>query len=386
MFHNWIKPQSPFGRMILFASVAMNLNPGDLVEFRQAINARARDSRSDSIDFRRNADNIEYLIPRSTQAAVRSTRRLPSGNYALEIQIKTGPLAGRRTWVYYDLNNPALRLYGSDTAAPAQAAEVIQPEKARSARTLREVAPMEQVRTPEDRLAQMIDQIVKRTSQGPAVQTDGCSQDSSIRLSQAGPARATERAPSADASLPPEIAAYLRPSEMIQSDSPEIIAMARKITEGKSGPVARSRAIYEWVATNIRYDEAVAEKRKANLPEDSRQDALFTLQSRGAVCEGYADLFAALHRAIGIPTRVVIGKSYTTNVSASAADFLIRNGRKLDLDSIPTLHGWNEVYINGRWIPVDSTGADLGPKAIDPYTSSAEAFDLTHKKTESWDR
>ncbi len=370
MFNNRIKPKSPIGQMMLFASVAVNLNPGDLVEFRQSLHGRAQINNGNVAALNRSPSNTKIVIPRNTQAKVRSVKRLSNGSYTLELQIKSGANAGRKARVNYDPSNPTLRR--SNFASSARATKS-------AART---AAPIE-----EDRLGKLIEQIMKNASSGPAVQTATCSSDTPLYMPPTDTVADTVDTSAPDeAPLSDEHAPFLRSSSMIQTDAPEIVEMARKITAGKNGALAKSRAIYEWVATNINYDDKVKDLRTDGIAEDSRQDALFTLQSRNAVCEGYADLFAALHRAIGIPTKMVLGKSNRVNVSANGARFLINNGRKLDLDSIPVYHTWNEVYVNGRWIPVDSTTADLSPTAIDPYTSPAEYFDLTHKKIEVWDR
>jgi transglutaminase-like putative cysteine protease len=62
------------------------------------------------------------------------------------------------------------------------------------------------------------------------------------------------------------------------------------------------------------------------------------LRERRAECQGHAYLFAALARALGMPTRVVNGVVY----SAEHGGFLY--------------HTWNEVWLGGAgWRPVDAT-------------------------------
>ncbi|HEU4645355.1 MAG TPA: transglutaminase-like domain-containing protein, partial [Burkholderiales bacterium] len=64
------------------------------------------------------------------------------------------------------------------------------------------------------------------------------------------------------------------------------------------------------------------------------------LRERRAECQGHAYLFAALARALGLPTRVVNGLVYTPEHHG----FLY--------------HTWNEVWIEGGgWQPVDATFA-----------------------------
>jgi len=56
-------------------------------------------------------------------------------------------------------------------------------------------------------------------------------------------------------------------------------------------------------------------------------------------CTEHAVLLAALARAAGIPARVVIGLVYTSETGRPAFGY----------------HMWNELYVNGRWIPMDAT-------------------------------
>ena len=68
--------------------------------------------------------------------------------------------------------------------------------------------------------------------------------------------------------------------------------------------------------------------------------AVDVLRERRAECQGHAYLFAALARALGLPTRVVNGVVYVPEYGG----FLY--------------HSWNEVWIEGAgWRPVDATFA-----------------------------
>jgi len=115
---------------------------------------------------------------------------------------------------------------------------------------------------------------------------------------------------------------YLLPSDMVQSNDPTLIALAQNITSGKSTDTEKSRAIFEWVAKNIDYNAPLVNS--ANPPLYS---ALQTYQSRVVLCSGYADLSAALHRAVGIEAKVSYGEN----------------------------HAWNEIMLNGTWKSEDPT-------------------------------
>lgn len=115
---------------------------------------------------------------------------------------------------------------------------------------------------------------------------------------------------------------YLLPSWMVQSDNPTLVSLAQTITNGKQSDVEKSRAIFEWVAKNINYNAPLV-----NDPNPPLYSALQTFQTRDVLCSGYADLSAALHRAVGIEAKVVYGEN----------------------------HAWNEIMLNGAWQTEDPT-------------------------------
>lgn len=158
-------------------------------------------------------------------------------------------------------------------------------------------------------------------------------------------------------------------SERIESGDPRIVALANQITEKYDTDAAKSRAIYDWVIKNIKYDASSYFK-----GEDVSHSALEVLELRTTDCDGYARLTAALHRAVGIEAKVVIGDT---------------NGYGQPFDGIVD-HAWNEVLIDGEWITVDTT---WGAGYLDPivgifvssisfkyYDPTNDFFAKTHRK------
>jgi transglutaminase-like putative cysteine protease len=115
---------------------------------------------------------------------------------------------------------------------------------------------------------------------------------------------------------------YLLPSYMIQSNDPALMALAQNIIIGKQTDIDKSNAIFEWVAKNIAYNAPLV-----NAENPPMYSALETFQNRIVLCSGYADLSAALHRAVGIGAKVVYGEN----------------------------HAWNEIMLNGVWQQEDPT-------------------------------
>ncbi|MEX1030769.1 MAG: transglutaminase domain-containing protein [Paenibacillaceae bacterium] len=62
-------------------------------------------------------------------------------------------------------------------------------------------------------------------------------------------------------------------------------------------------------------------------------------------CDGYARLNIALHRAVGIKAKLIIGSAIDIESGQSWTDELLK---------VPN-HAWNEVFIDGRWITHDPT-------------------------------
>jgi transglutaminase-like putative cysteine protease len=122
-----------------------------------------------------------------------------------------------------------------------------------------------------------------------------------------------------------EAMAYLRPSYSIQSSSPEILSLARRIMGSTTGRERQIRLVMDWMGDNI-----------AKEPVDSFS-ALDVLSQKKGECQGHAYLYAALARSMGIPTRVASGIVY----SGELGGFMY--------------HAWAESLVAGAWIAVDPT-------------------------------
>ena len=119
-----------------------------------------------------------------------------------------------------------------------------------------------------------------------------------------------------------DLTQYLKPDPYIQSDDPEVMALAKQITDGIENPCRKVEAIINWLQLNIR-----------KVPSVTIPTATDVLRERRGDCNEHAVLFAALARASGIPTDIVVGLIYQ--------------------DGAYYYHAWNMVYIGGEWIFVD---------------------------------
>jgi len=113
----------------------------------------------------------------------------------------------------------------------------------------------------------------------------------------------------------------------------------------------RVRAFYTWITANIQYD-VVEWKRPEKATE--KQEPAEVLQTKKAICHGYATLFRELCHRSGIPCYLVSGYNRIDNKFDDAG------------------HTWNIVYMNNRWQPVDATwgagGVDSRGRFVREFT------------------
>lgn len=130
-----------------------------------------------------------------------------------------------------------------------------------------------------------------------------------------------------------EDCAYLMPSAYCQSDD-FIISnafngiMAELPSDATLGQ--KLQALYDWEARRSHYD--YVSFTTESTTKRKRQDAVHVLKYGMAVCEGYADLYTAFARLLGV---------------------------KSAFQYSPTLnHDWTELYYKGAWKMVDITWDD----------------------------
>ena len=120
---------------------------------------------------------------------------------------------------------------------------------------------------------------------------------------------------------------YLASTFPVPAADPAIAARARQIAGKVTEPREQVSLLLAWIGRNVR-----------RTPADVFS-ALDVLDKREAECQGHTYLYAALARALGIPTRVVNGVVYSEDYDG----FLY--------------HTWAESFVGGKWLPVDPTFA-----------------------------
>lgn len=133
---------------------------------------------------------------------------------------------------------------------------------------------------------------------------------------------------------------YLQPTETMDSDHPVITALVRSLTENLKDEAAKVAALFEYVRDKIPYNM------HACHPGSSFQASVI-LQNGEGWCLQKAILLAAMGRAAGIPSRLVIA-----TIRNHKAPPEVREAMGTDL-FFP--HTYNQFYLQGKWIKAAAT-------------------------------
>jgi len=129
-------------------------------------------------------------------------------------------------------------------------------------------------------------------------------------------------------------------TDVIEADAPAIRDLADRVTEGAEGSEA-ARLLFEWVRDEIRYDMA---------PDvEGREDwcATSTLERGAGFCQQKAVLLAALLRARGIPSAIVMQDLLDHKIPDRYVELI--GSQRLEV------HGLTCAYLDGRWVRLDAT-------------------------------
>lgn len=144
--------------------------------------------------------------------------------------------------------------------------------------------------------------------------------------------------------------AFLMPSSNIQSDN-FLVSNAFNAVMAELPPDAtlgqKLQALYDWEARRSHYDY-VSFSNNQSTNKRKKQDAVSVLKYEMAVCEGYADLYTAFARLLGVKAAFQ-GSQYFN-------------------------HAWTELYYNGQWKMVDITWDDPSPEGSTEKNPTAENY------------
>lgn len=152
----------------------------------------------------------------------------------------------------------------------------------------------------------------------------------------------------------------------LQTNLPQLAAY---LSEPAADELEKVRSIYVWITQNIQYDETAYKNGNRRVNRNNAD----ILRRRQAVCFGYASLFKAMCREVGLEAEVVSGYSKGTLTA------------KPDLEEAD--HAWNAVKIDNQWYLLDATWGGslidknnnfLSVKGDAYFLSPPEEFVLSH--------
>ncbi len=139
----------------------------------------------------------------------------------------------------------------------------------------------------------------------------------------------------------------LTSSSAILSEREDVKRFVNNIVNGIDNDYDKLLALHDWICKNIYYDEDAVQS-----GEYPSYNPIDVINSRKGVCKGFAYLFATMVRSINIPCNIVSG--YALGVEE------IDDWGDVSSSEAPN-HAWNEAYVDGRWIIIDTTW-DCGNK------------------------
>lgn len=129
---------------------------------------------------------------------------------------------------------------------------------------------------------------------------------------------------------PADYTQYLKATKLGPTDG-EVHKLAMQLTKGKTGIVAKAKAIYDWMCENT--------YRNPETNGCGAGDVCALLKDPGGKCGDLSSLYIALLRSAGVPSREVFG---------------IRLGKKAGDDISTWQHCWTEFFVPGYgWVPAD---------------------------------
>jgi transglutaminase-like putative cysteine protease len=131
---------------------------------------------------------------------------------------------------------------------------------------------------------------------------------------------------------------WIYPSYFVQADDFVITNIMHSLTDHLKTEREKIAAVHDYVVSTLTYDQMSF----SSAGRARKMDAVSVTANKTAVCEGYANLSAALLRGAGVPVRIVTSKAIN--------------------------HAWNNIYTGGRWLFYDATWddpvPDRGPEVV----------------------
>lgn len=106
-----------------FVALLSGFKVDQVIELEKYLNARS------GANFLKSADNVKFTLPPGTRGKIQDHKKFSSGNFGLKIQVENGSEKGQSVWVYYNINNPGIKVYAdqeqkTEVRSPAEASSV----------------------------------------------------------------------------------------------------------------------------------------------------------------------------------------------------------------------------------------------------------------------
>lgn len=142
--------------------------------------------------------------------------------------------------------------------------------------------------------------------------------------------------------IPADLASFTSSAKYWETTDPQIQKLATELIKPNDTVFTNASRVYDYVISKLSYNQA-------KLNNNVRLGAVGALARPDyAVCQEYADLYVAILRAGGIPTREPYGFTDSQELRSSEGNIL---------------HAWAEVYLpKFGWLAVDPTWGEAGIK------------------------
>lgn len=142
----------------------------------------------------------------------------------------------------------------------------------------------------------------------------------------------------------PDLQRFLEPDRLVPLQG-TIAEASTQETHGLQDPLAKARAIYNYVVATMRYDKSGTGW--------GNGDAIWACTAKRGNCTDFHSLLIGMMRAAGIPARFEIGFPLPTDQHDG---------------TLPGYHCWAEFYVEPYgWIPVDASEAWKHPDKKDYF-------------------
>jgi len=134
---------------------------------------------------------------------------------------------------------------------------------------------------------------------------------------------------------------YLKPTRFIDSDNPYIKSLCQGMVDSYMSQIQKARKLFEYVRDGVHYDMY-----SASSDPDSYIASSIIKKGRG-YCVQKAIALAALGRAVGIPSRIVLVAIKNHKAPREAIEVMKTN--------IFFPHAYNQFFLNSKWVSVAAT-------------------------------